>query len=75
MSYAAGASPIPSSGPATQLRNFDLEASGRTPGRWPSEGHTTPVTSGRWLHSDFKNVALPFVHPLFAKMIESASLR
>ncbi len=75
MSYAAGASPIPSSGPATQLRNFDLEASGRTPGRWPSEGHTTPVTSGRWLHSDFKNAALPFVHPLFAKMIESASLR
>jgi hypothetical protein len=75
MSYAAGASPIPSSGPLSKLRNFDLEAHGRTPGRWPSEGHAAAVTAGRWLHSDFKNVALPFVSPLFAKMIEEAALR
>lgn len=75
MSFAAGAAEIPLSGSASRVFNFDLEKEGRSPGRWPTEGHTAKHAQGRWLHSDFKNVALPFVHPLFVKMIGEASLR
>ena len=75
MSFAAGAAEIPRSAYSLRVRNYDLEKEGRTPGRWPTEGHTAKHTPGRWLHSDFKNVALPFVHPLFVKMIGEASLR
>ena len=31
--------------------------------------------AGRWLHSDFKNVALPYVTPFYTQMIKSAALR
>ena len=74
MTFAAGASPLP--GVAAQgTENFDLEALGRASGRWPTEGHAGKLKAGRWLHSDFKNVALPLVHPLFTKMITESSLR
>lgn len=74
MTFAAGGTALP--GVSSQgTENFDLEALGRTSGLWPKEGHTSKVTVGRWLHSDFKNVALPLVHPLFAKMIADSSLR
>jgi hypothetical protein len=33
------------------------------------------LTQGRWLHSDFKNVALPYVYPLFLTMINRGELR
>ena len=75
MSYAAGGSPIPTTGGSGPIRNFNLEAGGRREGLWPETGHSSPISSGRWLHSDFKNVALPFVYPLFAKMNSDASLR
>ena len=75
MSFAAGAAEIPLSGSASQVFNFNLEKEGRTPGRWPTEGHTAKHTPGRWLHSDFKNVALPYVTPFYAQMIKSAALR
>ena len=74
MTFAAGASPLP--GVAAQgTENFDLEALGRASGGWPTEGHSGKLKAGRWLHSDFKNVALPHVQPLFTKMITESSLR
>ena len=75
LSYAAGGQEIPATESTKRIFNFDLEKSGRSPGRWPTEGHTAKNKPGRWLHSDFKNVALPFVHPLFSKMVAEASLR
>jgi len=74
MTFAAGASPLP--GVVSQgTENFDLEALGRATGHWPTEGHSGKLQAGRWLHSDFKNVALPLVQPLFTKMITESSLR
>jgi hypothetical protein len=74
MTFAAGASPLP--GVVSQgTENFDLEALGRATGYWPTEGHSGKLQAGRWLHSDFKNVALPLVQPLFTKMITESSLR
>lgn len=79
-SFAAGGAPVAglltTDGPHGLLGNFDLEAQGRIPGRrWPRENHTAKHAGDRWLHSDFKNVALPFVHPLFLAMISQAQLR
>lgn len=76
LSPAAGATPIPEIGGASSLTNYDLEIQGRpVGGGWPSEGHRSPLTQGRWLHSDFKNVALPCVYPLFLNMISRGGLR
>jgi hypothetical protein len=76
MTFAAGASPVTSTGSGAQIANFDLETLGRTdPRQWPTEGHAATRLAGRWLHSDYKNVALPFVAPLFTHMINNASLR
>ena len=75
MSFAAGASEIPVNENTKHIFNLNLEKEGRSAGRWPTEGHTAKNTPGRWLHSDFKNVALPFVHPLFSKMIAEGPLR
>jgi Bacterial TSP3 repeat len=77
MTFAAGAEPIPGlPNIAGAPANINLEDTGRTPGRrWPTDGHQSTRADGRWLHSDFKNVALPFVHPLFTLMITRAQLR
>lgn len=76
LSPAAGATPIPPTGGASALTNYDLEIQGRpVGGDWPSEGHRSPLTQERWLHSDFKNVALPCVYPLFVSMINRGGLR
>jgi len=76
MSFAAGASSVPPTGSGAQVLNFDLETLGRTdPKQWPTEGHGSKQLVGRWLHSDFKNVALPYVTPLYTQMIKTAALR
>lgn len=75
LSFAAGAAEIPRGAGTLRVRNFNLETEGRGGGRWPAEGHAAKNTPGRWLHSDFKNVALPFVHPLFSKMVAEGALR
>ncbi len=56
-------------------RNFNMETEGRTPNRWPSEGHTSTTTQNRWLHSDFKNAALPYVYQMYEAMIAKGSLK
>lgn len=76
MTFAAGAAAVPSADSGPQVANFDLEMLGRTdPRQWPTEGHGATRLTGRWLHSDYKNVALPFVAPLFTYMIKTAALR
>lgn len=75
LSYAAGAIALPANGAQSAIQNFDLEALGRRPGAWPQEGHTSRQSQGRWLHSDFKNVALPFVFPFFARLVADPSLQ
>jgi hypothetical protein len=76
LSYAAGGVPIPGLEDIGRGRNFDLETQGRPSGTaWPTEGHEAPHLTGRWLHSDFKNVALPYVHPLFRTIVHGGGLR
>lgn len=76
LSPAAGSTPFPAIGGASAVMNFDLEIQGRpVGGDWPVEGHRSPLTQERWLHSDFKNVALPCVYPLFINMINRGGLR
>ncbi len=76
MSPAAGSTPFPFLGGDGSITNFDLENRGRpSGGNWPREGHGSSLTQNRWLHSDFKNVALPFVYPLFQTIISRGGLR
>jgi hypothetical protein len=76
MTFATGAAPVPPTDSGAQVVNFNLETLGRTdPKQWPSEGHGATRLAGRWLHSDFKNVALPYVTPLYTHMIKTAALR
>ena len=76
ITFAAGAAPIPPTDSGAQVVNFNLETLGRTdPKQWPTEGHGATRLAGRWLHSDFKNVALPYVTPFYTQMIKSAALR
>jgi len=71
LSYAAAANRVPVLGDA---RNFDMEDKGRIPGLWPQEGHAG-TRAGRWIHSDCKDVALPYVYKMYEAMIEKGSLK
>ena len=80
MTFAAGAVAITGMEnaqlPALGHENVNLETEGRISGaRWPTDGHKGENAPGRWLHSDFKNVALPFVNPLFQLMINRGQLK
>jgi hypothetical protein len=56
-------------------QDINLEGKGRVPkNRWPTDAHKAVRAPGRWLHSDYKNAALPFVFPLFNLMIEKSQL-
>ena len=75
LSYAAAANKSIALAQMQSSRNFDMEGEGRTPNQWPTEGHTGDSKSvGRWLHSDFKNVALPYVHQMYEAMISKGAL-
>ena len=55
-------------------QDINLEEEGRiAANRWPGAGHKADNT-GHWLHSDYKNAALPFVFPLFELMIDQSKL-
>ncbi|MDP3072043.1 MAG: putative Ig domain-containing protein [Opitutaceae bacterium] len=69
LSYAVAVDQLPGL-PAG--RNFNMEFEGRQ-GGWPTDGHSGQ-NANRWLHSDFRNVALPYVHPMYLKMIELGGL-
>ena len=69
LSHAAGANVIKVFGGA----NFNMELLGRAPEVWPVDGHAG-LRSGRWIHSDFKNVALPYVAKAYQAMIDRGNL-
>jgi hypothetical protein len=54
--------------------NFDMETKGRAKNQWPTDGHAGNTT-GHWLHSDFKVVALPYVHRMFDEIIDRGALK
>ena len=72
-SYAIAANSSQAINPA---RNFDMPAALKTPGGlatpWPE--HSNANNPGDWMHSDFKDVALHFLHPMYQKMIDLAEL-
>lgn len=74
LSYAAAANRLSSLDLFSPPRNFNMEAEGRTQNQWPTEGHDNDDTRGRWLHSDFKNAALPYVYQMYEAMIAKGSL-
>ena len=71
--YAAGGIPLIVTGNENTepIFNYNLEKKGRS-AAWPEQGHGSEDTKQRWLHSDFKNAALPNVHPFFTYMIEQS---
>jgi hypothetical protein len=71
MSYAAAANEMAKLG---REGNFNMEALGRGKSSWPADGHSEEFRAGRWIHSDFKNVALPYVHPMYHEMIARGGL-
>ncbi len=65
LSNAAAANPLPAIGPG---RSFNMPLDGRAnSASWPRD-------SGRWWHSDFKAVALPYVYPMYEAMIARGNL-
>jgi hypothetical protein len=71
MSFAVAPNALPRE---YSVDNFNMEVSGRTFYIWPSEGHGDDDRVGKWIHSDFKNVALPYVFPMYEAMISKAGL-
>ena len=76
LSYAAAANLVEGA-----QGNFNMETQFRTDlARWPLESHQSDengeddLWEGRWLHSDFKNVALSHVYKMFDQMIETGGL-
>jgi len=67
MSYAVAPNALP------DVESIDMEKEGRDPSKWPADGHDSD-RRGRWIHSDFKNVALPYVQPMFQEMITRGGL-
>ena len=54
------------------LQSFDMD--GYRSDNWPT-GIRDPELQHRWLHSDIKNVAFFFTHPIFKKIVEVGGLR
>jgi hypothetical protein len=60
-----------------EKRNFHMpEESALNKQGWTDERMNDDVTERRtqWLHSDFRNVAMPFVYPVYEKMLSIAEL-
>ena len=45
------------------------------PPLWPQERIIGEEEDYDWLHSDFRNVALPYVYPVFERMLDISQLR
>ena len=50
-----------------RVQSFDMNSSEFMANTWP---RTSGELGNRFLHSDVKNVALFFVHPVFRKIVE-----
>jgi hypothetical protein len=62
VSQPAGAVPLTSE---PLFDNIDMSAGYRNPAFWPER--SDPEKEERWLHSDYLNLALPFVHELYQR--------
>ncbi len=72
LSFGAALQPLE---PLGAGRNLDLEQIGRLPGFWPEEPRGLDHRNrARWLHSDFRAVALPYVAPLYRQILLQARL-
>ncbi|MEM9298196.1 MAG: hypothetical protein AAGA64_07375 [Bacteroidota bacterium] len=82
-SYAAAANEINSLNPPNQKnRNFNMQKTNDQDGLmtgWPEDARVEDAksgfTNGRWRHSDFKDIALPYVYKMYDKMIEEGNLK
>ncbi len=73
-SYAAAANEVAALNPPGQpSRNFDMASSSMRDG-WPS-GIDSADGGMRWRHSDFKDISLRYVYPMYDKMIEIGELK
>ena len=71
LSAAAGHMVIPA---ISQSRNVDMNGMGAN--GWWRTGHTYyPALDSRWLHSDMKDAAYFYVHPLFIHMVNTGGLK
>jgi len=43
------------------------------PDSWPAENHGGD-SAGQWLHSDFRDVAMSYLHKMYTRMIELGEL-
>lgn len=66
LSEATGATRIPD---IPLFQNINLDTAYRDPGQWPLRAEVGKRQ--RWLHSDYLNPALPYVHRLYASCVES----
>jgi hypothetical protein len=80
-------SPAAGSVPLTGIRNYRMDGAGSSdphPGElapfplgWPRGIEVTAYLDAPapiWRHSDWKNVAYPYVHPVYATLIREAKL-
>ncbi len=56
-------------------RNFDMEALRGQNQEWPVTRIDNTVFNKRWLHSDIRNVALPYVYQTFDTMLSEGALK
>ena len=67
-SYAIAANPVQG-----LAGNHNMDELRTWPDSWPVENHDGEST-GQWLHSDFRDVAINYLHKMYAKMIELGEL-
>jgi len=68
-SYAIAANPVPG-----LAGNHNMETMKTWSDSWPVENHEDTASVGRWLHSDFRDVAINYLHKMYTKMIEIGEL-
>tara|TARA_B100001093_G_scaffold493945_1_gene536777 strand:- start:713 stop:1030 length:318 start_codon:yes stop_codon:yes gene_type:complete len=70
LSFAVAANKVDAIPVARNFNMMDMKEGG---GSWPSSRTSTNL-GGDWLHSDFRNVGLSYVLPMYEKMLEIGGL-
>jgi hypothetical protein len=71
-SYAIAANPLESLG---EFGNHNMQSEYKNPhAEWPVHPNVPDDQPQNWAHSDFKDVAIPYIYPLYQKMIEVGNL-
>ena len=55
-------------------RNIDMEDE-RVGGQWPQVRLEDELLADNWLHSDIKNIAYPYIEPLYERIVLEGGLR